>query len=429
MKKVLIITYYWPPASGSGVQRFLKFSKYLRDFGWEPVILTVENGTYSAYDESLLNDIPNGVKVFKTKTFEPFGFYSMFSSKKGDKPTSSIGHQKEDTFLQKLLIYIRANFFIPDARKGWYRFACKKAEEIIKKESIDTIITTGPPHSTHLIGQYLKEKTQLPWLADMRDPWTTVFYNAFFPRTKSTQKKDKHLEDLVLKSADIITVVSKGMNDEFKDRANNICTIYNGFDEDDFKTKESSRSSKFTITYTGNFFPSQNTETLWKCLKDLSTEDSSFKENLSLNFVGNIDKQIISSLNEYGLSKSLKIEDFLPHNNAIDRILNSSLLLLIIPNSERNHLIITGKLFEYLATSKPILSIGPIGNASDVISESGNNKMIDYNDYDEMKRQILSAYTHWKDNTASVSVNDKINAFSRKTLTGLLAEQLNSISD
>jgi hypothetical protein len=181
MKKVLIITYYWPPASGSGVQRFLKFSKYLRDFGWEPVILTVKNGTYVAYDESLLNDIPKGVKVLKTKTFEPFGFYSMLSKKKDSKSRASIGLQK-DTFLQKLLIYIRANFFIPDARKGWYNFACKKAVEIIETEAIDAIITTGPPHSTHLIGYYLKDKIRLPWIADMRDPWTTVFYNEFFPK-------------------------------------------------------------------------------------------------------------------------------------------------------------------------------------------------------------------------------------------------------
>jgi hypothetical protein len=226
-----------------------------------------------------------------------------------------------------------------------------------------------------------------------------------------------------------VTVVSKGMNDEFKDRANKICTIYNGFDEGDFKTKESSRSSKFTITYTGNFFQSQNIELLWKCIDDLTKEDSSFKENLSLNFVGNVDKQILDSLNRYNLSTFLEIEGFLPHDIAIDRMLSSSLLLLIIPNSERNNLIITGKIFEYLATSKPILSIGPNGNASDIISESGNNKMIDYDDYDEMKRQIISAYTHWKDNTVSVSVNDRINTFSRKTLTGLLAEQLNSISD
>jgi glycosyltransferase involved in cell wall biosynthesis len=332
MKKVLIITYYWPPASGSGVQRFLKFSKYLRDFGWEPVILTVKNGTYVAYDDSLLNDIPKDVKVFKTKTFEPFGFYSMLANNKASKSKGSTGLQK-DTFLQKLLIYIRANFFIPDARKGWYNFACKKAVEIIETEAIDAIITTGPPHSTHLIGYFLKDKIRLPWIADMRDPWTTVFYNEFFPRTKSTQKKDKNLEDLVLKSADLVTVVSKGMNYEFKDRANKIRTIYNGFDEVDFKTKESSRSSKFTITYTGNFFQSQNIELLWKCIDDLTKEDASFKENLSFNFVGNVDKQILDSLHRYNLSTFLEIEGFLPHDIAIDRMLSSSLLLLIIPNS------------------------------------------------------------------------------------------------
>lgn len=174
-KKVLIITYYWPPASGPGVQRFLKISKYLNDFGWKPIILTVKNGSYPSFDPSLENEIPEWVEVHKTKTFEPFTIYNRLTGSKGKNlGTGLIGLEGKQSFVKKLSIYIRANYFIPDARKGWYRYAVKEAKQLIQEKEIDAIITTGPPHSTHLIGKSLKEKFNLPWISDFRDPWVNI---------------------------------------------------------------------------------------------------------------------------------------------------------------------------------------------------------------------------------------------------------------
>lgn len=427
MKKVLIITYYWPPGSGSGVQRFLKFSKYLQDFGWEPVILTVKNGTFPAYDESLENDIPKNIKVFRTKTFEPFAWYSLLTGNKSNSTNLNAG-TKKNTFLKRLLLYIRANFFIPDARKGWYPYACKKAKSIIENESIDAIITTGPPHSTHLIGHHIKKHFKTPWIADMRDPWTSIFYNDLFPRSKSTKRKDKALEDKVIKSADLVTVVSQGMYDEFSVNAKRICTIYNGYDEDDFKDVKKQRPSQFTVCYTGKFLSSQNVESLWKVLKDLVLENEDFKNDLKINLVGNVEQNIFDSINSFHLSSFLKFDGFLSHKAAIEKMSESALLLFIVPKSENNHLIITGKLFEYLAVLKPILSLGPQGNASEILTENGRSPMIDYDNYNEIKSQIMSTYEDWKNSKSYSLSSEKVSQFSRKKLTGLLAEQLNSLT-
>ncbi|MEC8610162.1 MAG: glycosyltransferase family 4 protein [Bacteroidota bacterium] len=428
MKKVLIITYYWPPGSGPGVQRFLKFSKYLRDFGWEPIILTVKNGTYPNQDPTLVDDIPKRVKVFKTKTFEPFSLYSILTGKQSkSKLSGSIGLSNQ-SLIQRILLYIRANFFVPDARKGWKSYAIKKAQQIIQDEGIDAIITTGPPHSTHLIGKQLKKWHFLPWIADFRDPWTSVFYNTIFPRTMATKIRDKKLEDSVLKEADVVTVVSKGMFDEFSDRAKSMCTIYNGFDEADFIGKHTTRPEKFIISYVGNLYDSQNVECLWRCIRDLNEENERFKSHLQLKFVGNVHREVINSIETFGLSSYITQLGFLSHDEAIDEMMNSATLLFLIPKSDNNHLIITGKLFEYLASSKPILAIGPQGNASSILSESNGDEMIDYDNYKAMKQQLESFFNEWSENKTLTKDTHLINQFSRKKLTELLAKQLDSIS-
>ena len=429
MKKVLIITYYWPPGSGPGVQRFLKCSKYLRDVGWEPIILTVDNGSYPSLDQSLEQDIPTGLNVYKSLSFEPFRWYNLLKGK-SSKNTSvgAIGLQGS-SFFQRLSLYIRANFFIPDARVGWNRFAIKKARTIFKEHKIDAIISTGPPHSSHLIADRLKKEYNKPWLVDLRDPWTTVFYNAYFPRTDRTKKKDKQLEDLVLKNSDSVSVVSQGMLDEFSERSNDISLIYNGFDEDDFKGLTSTKNEKFTIAYIGNFKPNQNAVLVWECLKELGDKNAQFKSDLNISLTGNIDSSIVNLLQENGLKEQLSIEGFAAHHTAVQRMLDASLLLFVIPVSERNHLIITGKLFEYLATGNPILAIGPTnGNASALLKDAQRDEMLDYNDKDNILLQIESAYTSWKNKSIpQYSLND-LEPFTKKGLTEKLANKLNELS-
>tara|TARA_Y100000766_G_scaffold275064_1_gene277691 strand:+ start:1111 stop:2403 length:1293 start_codon:yes stop_codon:yes gene_type:complete len=429
MKKVLIITYYWPPGSGPGVQRFLKFSKYFREFGWEPVILTVDNGSYPSIDQSLEEDIPNCLHIYRSKSFEPFRWYNILKGKSlKNASVGAIGLQSP-SFFQRIALYVRANFFIPDARVGWNRFAIRKARTIFKEHKIDAIISTGPPHSSHLIANTLKNVYNKTWIADLRDPWTTVFYNAYFPRNKKTKKKDKQLEDLVLKNADSVSVVSQGMYDEFSDRVNDVSLIYNGFDDDDFKGLKKVKDDKFTIAYVGNFKPNQNVVLVWECLKELCDKNTQFKTDLNISLTGNIDSSVVNSLNENGLKEQLSIESFAAHHTAVQRMLNASLLLFIIPVSERNHLIITGKLFEYLATGNPILAIGPInGNASALLSDSKRDRMLEYNDKDNILLQIESAYTCWKNNnTPKFTLND-LERFTRKVLTEKLANKLNELS-
>ena len=430
-KRVLVITYYWPPAAGPGVQRFLKFCKYLRDFDWEPIVLTVENGSYSSTDNSLEKDIPTGTKVYKTKTFEPFQVYNSLRGQKGKGiPVSLMGIKEDKRFIQKLSILIRANFFVPDARKGWRPFAVKKAKKLINQYSINAIVTTGPPQSTHLIGRELKKEFGIPWIADFRDPWTTVFYNKFFPRTKKAQKKDKKLEDAVLSECDAITVVSNGLAKEFEDRASKIEVIYNGFDEADIPDKKQINTDTFSLEYIGNLKPNQNVEALYEAISELKNENAAFSEDFKLNFTGNVDAYLLEEMCvSYGLKSIVKVLPYVPHQEAVNRMVKSNILLFIIPRAENNRLIITGKLFEYMASATPMLSIGPIdGDASLLIKEGKRGTMLDYADKDGIKALLIQRYLLWKEQNGKKTfhVEDGLKQFSRRELTRKLSNVLNS---
>ena len=430
MKKVLIVTYYWPPGSGPGVQRFLKFSKYLKYFGWEPIILTVKNGSYPSYDESLEEDVSKDLKVYKTDTFEPYQWYNFLKGKKGKSSSVGMIDISRKSIIQKLSLYVRANFFIPDARKGWRKYAVNKALELYEDKAFDAVITTGPPHSAHLIGLDLKNKINKPWIADFRDPWTTVFYNAFFPRSNRTKIKDKLLEDTIVRSCDLLTVISQGMVDEFKDRSDNIALIYNGYDQDDIPSETKNQSNKFTISYTGNFKSNQNVEVFWQALSDLCDHDQEFSNNLKIELTGNIDASVLKSIYDNGLGESLVKNGFMKHKEAVKKMMDTELLLFVVPKSERNKLIITGKLFEYLATGNPILAIGPTdGNASAILKDAKRDEMHEYNSLEGIKNQLLSTYQNWKNNVTKNFDIDYVKRFSRKGLTKRLAQHLNSLID
>jgi len=432
LKKVLIITYYWPPGSSPGVQRFLKFTKYLENFGWKPYVLTVNNGSYPSRDESLLKDVPAGVEVFRTKTFEPFQLFNLIKGKRSKSaPIGFINLSSKKSRLNNLSLYIRANFFIPDARKGWNRFAVKKAREIIIKNKIDAIITTGPPQSTHLIGYKIKMENNIPWIADLRDPWTNVYYNSLFPRTKRTKKADKKLEDNVATTADMLTVVSTGLKNEFADRAKDIEIIYNGFDESDFKDVSINQHSGFTLAYIGNFKPNQNIKMIWESINEISKTIKSFKSDFKLLLTGNIDEGVVNDLKKHNINTLTEIQPFLPHDEAVSLMCNSAMLLFVVPQAANNHLIITGKLFEYIASGTPILSVGPVdGDASKLLNEVGRYPMIDYVYKDEFKKILVENYQLWLKNGKLDKYKDEdIAEYSRRGLTKKLSEKLYKITD
>lgn len=431
MKKVLVFTYYWPPASGPGVQRVLKFCKYLSNFGWQPIVVTVKNGSYPAQDESLLQDVPQDIIIYKTKTNEPFTYYNFLRGKKGKEVgVGMMDVKSKKTLLNHLSLYIRANYFVPDARKGWKPYALKEAEKIINSNTIDAVFTSGPPHSTHLIGLELKEKYNLPWIADFRDPWTEIYYNKDLPRTKKALLKDKNLEVQVLKKADIITTVSSGLKKELSSKGK-VVTIYNGFDEEDFVDSENITQENFKLTYTGNFKPNQNVNTLWIALHQLIEEEASFKQDLQIQLVGNVDENVLKAIKNNKLSSNTKAVGFVNHKEAINYMKNASMLLFIIPQANNSKLILTGKLFEYLASGTQMLSIGPIsGDAAKIIASCNRKEMIEYQDVLSMKKSIKQAYNHWKLNGVCErhTLNDAVKLYSRKGQTKELANLLNKIS-
>lgn len=432
MKKVLVITYYWPPASGPGVQRFLKFVKYFSSHGVHATILTVKNGSYSSVDPSLLDDIPKEVITYKTKAIEPFAIYNFLRGKKGKSVEVGMGNLKNTTSIfGKLSKYIRSNYFIPDARVGWNSYATKEAIKICKNDGIDMIITTGPPHSTHLIGMYLKKHVVgLKWIADLRDPWTSIYYEKYLDRSEKSAARNQALEDQVLTTADHIVVVSKGMKQEFEDRAKSISVIPNGFDGADMEKASSGISEKFIFAYIGNFKTNQNIDAVWQSLNELCTEDKHFNEHFVLRLTGVVNGEIRDAIEKSDLSRHVEYEDFVKHDIAVNKMINSNLLYLPIPQAENNQLILTGKIFEYMASHTPILAIGPVdGNAASILDECGRGQMYDYENKDAIKSKIAEEYTFWKEHggIGRKEESEDYTKYERKKLTKVYADLISKL--
>ena len=419
MKKVLIITYYWPPGSGAGVQRWLKFARYLPEYGWEPVILTVdpEYAAYPALDNSLEKDLPEGIKVHRTKATDWFRIYSRDKSK---VPSAGFAKSHDNSFREKVLRFIRGNFFIPDPRRGWNRYACDKAIEIIESEKISHIITTSPPHSTQLIGLKLKKKfPEIQWIADLRDPWTDIYYYKQFYPTFISKMIDKSFEIEVLKSSVKIITVGKSLKDLFVSKVpeieSKIEVITNGYDEDDFKDAINVEPEKFTISYIGTLSESYPVEGLLSALEKLQNEGKDFLFRL-VGTVSLVQKEKILKIIDI---KRVQFIPYVNHNEAINFMMSSSVLLLIIPDHHSNRSILTGKLFEYLASGKPILCLGPVdGDAAAIISDSGAGKTFAYNDSNSNAAYLMELL-----NVKQNLPDNKIKKFSRKELT----RQLTSI--
>lgn len=428
-KKVLIFTYYWPPSGGIAVQRFLKFSHYLPQYGWEPIIVTVKNGSYPYYDYSLEKEINPSLRVYKTKTFEPFEIYNLLQGKRGKiMPVAAPDAEKKKSLFKSIAAYIRANYFIPDARKGWVPFALKQARQILKDEKIDAVITTGPPQSTHLIGLRLKKEFGIKWLADFRDPWTGIFYNRAFPRSEQATKTDLFYETEVLHNADVVTVIGPGIKNEFEDRAKRIEVIFNGYDEMKFSSNPTLPASGdyFVIRYVGSLLTSENAEMLWQTLYEMVSSG----RNIRFEIIGRADEAVIASLKKFRLDSITSFTNFIPHREAIDKMTGADLLLYIVPRVENGNLIITGKIFEYIASKSEILSIGPTNSdGATILREAQRDLMLDYDDRDGINKRISESYQYWQQNKkAKKHTGEAHNRFAASALTSQLANLLNEIS-
>lgn len=392
MNKVLIVTYYWPPSGGAGVQRWLKFSKYLPEFGWDPIILTVDQA-YAAYpvtDYSLTDDLPSSVKVFTTPATNYFDIYKKDKSK---IPSAGFANSVDNTFKGKLLRFVRGNFFIPDPRRGWNKYAFKKACELIEKEGIRHVITTSPPHSTQLIGLKIKKRyPAIKWIADLRDPWTDIYYYKQFYPTVISKAIDLKFEKSVLKKADKIITVGRSLKTIFSakipgvDRKTEIIT--NGYDESDFIKVPEIVSKRFTITYVGTLSDIYPIEGLIPALKNLQASGKDF----IFRFVGTVSEKTRKLVQSEIPEKSIEFLPYVIHSEAIKYMMSSSLLVLIIPLHQSNKSIITGKIFEYLATGKPIICLGPVdGDAAEIIATCRAGKTFAYYDTVNISEFVTNA--------------------------------------
>ncbi|MEI7488302.1 MAG: glycosyl transferase family 1 [Chryseobacterium sp.] len=429
-KKILIITYYWPPAGGPGVQRWLKFAKYLPEFGWKPVIFTPENPSYPLLDESLMKDVPENIEIVKTKIWEPYQLAEKLnrSNKKFKAGQFDVG--KNQSWKSKLSIWVRGNFFIPDARVFWVKPSVKFLEQYLKDNKIDVVVTSGPPHSLHLIGLNLKKKLpNLKWIADFRDPWTEISYYKHLKLTKSSDKKHRQLESDVFKNADITLATSYTDAENFRKNGANAVCITNGFDETDAtQTLQSSNSEtlkqKFTLSYIGVLEQLRNPENLWKALDDLVKTNSDFAGNFTLKFVGRIDDKILNSIENSGLKNHILNLGYISHDKAIMEMQTSDMLLITNFPNESSKGIIPGKIFEYLATGKQIISFGPSqADVSKILNETNAGKHFSYDDSETIKSFILEKFELWKSGNL-LENNQNIEQLSRKNLTKKLVDIL-----
>ncbi|WP_300436111.1 glycosyltransferase family 4 protein [Christiangramia sp.] len=427
MKKVLIITYYWPPAGGPGVQRWLKFVKYLRSFEIEPVVYVPENPSYPIIDKDLEKEIPDETRIIKKKIFEPYSLASIFSKKETETISSGIIQKEENqSSIQKMMLYIRGNFFIPDARKFWINPSVKFLEREIEKENFDVIITTGPPHSLHLIGLKLKERLNIKWIADFRDPWTQIGYHEKLKLTKSSRRKHEALEKQVLNSADHLITTSFTTKNEFISKTSTpIEVITNGFDSE--INHSETKNEKFEIAHIGSLLSGRNPENLWKALKELLDENAEFRNKFRLTLAGKLSEEVLESIRENKLQDHLANKGYVSHTRAIEMQREASVLLLIEINSEETRGIIPGKIFEYLASKSPILAIGPKNwDAQKIIAETDAGKFFLYEETSAIKSHIMSLFQKFISNEM-MSVSHDIEQYHRKLLTGKLANLIKNV--
>lgn len=424
-KKLLIITYYWPPAGGPGVQRWLKFVKYLPEFGVQPIVYIPENPTYPILDEGLVSEVSDKAIILKNKIFEPYQLASFFSKKNTRKISSGIiPNKKKQTFFQKMLLWIRGNIFIPDARFLWVKPSVKYLKKYIQENQIDTIVTSGPPHSLHLIGLKLKNELGVKWFADFRNPWTTIGYHKELKLSSYADKIHKDLEREVLNTADTIIVTSKTTKKEFQVLTNKpIEVITNGYDVE--KVEKQTLDAKFSLAHIGSFLSERNPKILWESLSELTSEFPDFKSDLEIKLIGAVSQEVLQTISEFSLDTFVTNLGYVSHKEAVSHQRKSQVLLLIEIDSQNTKSIIPGKLFEYMVSERPIVAIGPKdSDFSDIIKSTNTGVFFEYHQKEQLKTTIFNFYLQYKEHNLKVHAVGLQN-YSRKNLTEQLVKILN----
>lgn len=424
MKRVLIITYYWPPSGGAGVQRWLKFAKYLPEMGWQPVIYTPSNPERPQVDESLMADVPAEAEIITQPIWEPYEAYRSLLGKKEKITAGFLSEEGPKTWKDRLAAWVRGNFFIPDARTFWVGPSVRYLREYLREHPVDAIVTTGPPHSMHLIGQRLKNDTGLPWLADFRDPWTNIDYYHDLNLSAIADRMHREQERKVLTRADAVLTVGHTLGEELKELgARRVEVITNGYDDADVAPETKRRSGRFTLAHIGTFTPSRNCPEVWQAVKDLIRDDPDFTTDFRLLLVGSVDHGVKQSIIDAGLEPYLEMTGQVPHSEVLRLQREAHALLLPINRTPNAKGILTGKLFEYLATGNPILAIGPTdGDVARILMQTHTGRTIPFGDH----RSVYHTLQQWQSNRYRPTAVG-VEAFSRKGLTRRLVEVLETL--
>ncbi|GMQ81441.1 MAG: glycosyltransferase [Rhodothermia bacterium] len=432
MKRVLFMTYYFPPSGGPGVQRSLKFVKYLPEFGWQPTVLTVDPdyAAYPALDLELVNEIPASLDVIRTKSRDPYFAYGrLFGKKKDDVVGVGFLNQNRPGTRERLARWVRANLFIPDARKGWVSYAAGAAVEAMTRHSYDAIFSTGPPHSTHLIAQHVKRRSNLPWVMDLRDAWPPDSFAHLLPMSEWARSRDARIRRSSFTDADVILTVGKSLGIDLGVLTETpVKIIPNGYDPDDFNTVEPLRQDSFTIVYAGNMSAEQDPIALWQAMKTYKSRGD--WQNLRVCLVGNTAGEVQARIEETGLRKHVDVVSYVEHHEAVRYMCGADLLLLSINRVPNPGGIVTGKLYEYLATGRPILCLmSGDGDASAIIDSVGAGESHRFDDGTGVGKMIDRHYQGWKAGTRlNGAPTDRVDRFSRRTQTKQLAEILSATS-
>jgi len=441
MKNVLFLSYYFPPAGGSAVQRTLKFVKYLPEFGWMPHVISADPSKFVLKDTSLVKEIPSDVEVDYTPAPDLYNIYSLFSSKSGSRENADLaalsGDSRRSSFASRAALFIRSSLFIPDARVGWLPYVLKAGGNVIRRKKIDVIFATAPPFTTLAAGAVLSKRAGIPLVTDYRDPWTGAYF--YFKRPYISARFEEFLERKCLESAYRVVSINQriahGMRNVCKDTAfldKKIVIIPNGYDPEDFEQTKPVKSGKvFTIVYTGTQHARMNSIKFIKAVEDAVKSRPELKRDLLIKFIGRISEDVAAALGESSVRDVIELTGHMGHRECLNHTAGADLLLLLIPETPGNELIVTGKVFEYLRSGRPVLCLAERGDAPDIIRRAGAGIAISPDKREDIKDFLLKSYGLLKKGSPVFKKPRDLNfieSFDRKKaaqrLSGVLGEAL-----
>jgi len=415
--KLLLVSYYWPPSGGPGVQRWLKLVKYLARLGWQVTVYTPTNPESGAYDPSLLNDVPDTIHIIQRPIFEPLSFYHRLTGKKNGIGVGLLNKKSSKKgILHRLLLWVRANLFIPDARCFWVRPSVRYLRQLLRNDPHDVVITTGPPHSMHLIGLGLQRKTNMRWVADFRDPWVNIDYHQHLPLNKRSRKRHIALERSVVENADAVSIVAEGMKNDFTSyHAKHIVTIFNGFDAEDFRGSTTVEDTGlFRLVYAGSMNADRNPHQLWHVLQELKQTGCISPATFRVELVGVCDAQVTESIRQAEIEDLVQLRGSVAHEQVASLLCGASMLLLCVNRAPTSKAILTGKLFEYLASGRPILAIAPRdGEAAALLARTQCGQAFGEGDTEALLQYLKQSLLLHQEERLQVEASSELALYSR----------------